>query len=305
MRIELIGRPLQHILFVLTQSLLVLFGLIFTFLVHATPDPVSAYLKAVRDNDSAFLAKMPQLGLGEGSRDEKRNNLLMIAIREGNDSFAMALLKQKPWQSKAVLEHQNQLGETALMFAALKGSERVSAMLIELGAQVNKPGWTALHYAATSGSANLVRLLVDKSAYLDATSSSGVTPLMMAARFNHRDTVKLLMELGADPTLKNQSGMTARDYATKNANKDLQFWIELGEVSFISKYLAGTLKVDPNIPLKDLVEKSGGRVQTSKSADVTPGAITPAAVKPAPPQPVDDAPVTPAGTNVEVFGGIR
>lgn len=266
-------------------------------------DPVSTYLKAVRANDTAFLAKMPQLGLDEGSRDEQRNNLLMIAIREENDSFAMALLKQKAWQSKEVLEHENQLGETALMFAALMGSERVTRRLIELGAQVSKPGWTALHYAATSGHNDLIRLLVDKSAYLDAASPAGATPLMMAARFNHRESAKLLLELGADPTLKNQVGMTAKDYAVGNADKDLVFWIELGEVSYMSRFLTGTLKVDPNVSLKDLVERSGGSVQTSR---LDSGSSGKGATKSGPLQPVDDTPAEGSSpVAVEVFKGIR
>ena len=41
---------------------------------------------------------------------------------------------------------------------------------------------------------------------------------MMAAMYGSNETVKLLIEEGADPLMKNQQGMTAADFA-KRANR--------------------------------------------------------------------------------------
>jgi ankyrin repeat protein len=70
-----------------------------------------------------------------------------------------------------------------------------------------------LHYAASKGHIAMMRLLIDNDAYIDAESPNGTTPLMMAAYYASPSAVKLMLEEGADPTLKNQDGMTALDLA--------------------------------------------------------------------------------------------
>jgi ankyrin repeat protein len=44
---------------------------------------------------------------------------------------------------------------------------------------------------------------------------------MMAARGGHILTVKLLLDEGADATLKNEVGMTAIDFAKKHEHHDI------------------------------------------------------------------------------------
>lgn len=46
--------------------------------------------------------------------------------------------------------------------------------------------------------------------------TSKETPLITATRCNNADMVRLLLELGADPNIKNEEGATARDIATAN-----------------------------------------------------------------------------------------
>jgi len=93
--------------------------------------------------------------------------------------------------------------------------------LIDKDAEVNKKGWTPLHYAATSGDVEIINVLLEESAYVDAESPNGTTPLMMAARGGSVDAVNALLTGGADPTLKNQLGLSAADFARQNNNTDL------------------------------------------------------------------------------------
>ncbi|MNR23243.1 Ankyrin repeats (3 copies) [compost metagenome] len=67
----------------------------------------------------------------------------------------------------------------------------------------------------------MVKYLVDHAAYIDAESPNGTTPLMMAARGGHIDTVKLLLDEGADLRLKNQQSMTAIDFAEQYNQKEI------------------------------------------------------------------------------------
>jgi uncharacterized protein len=58
-------------------------------------------------------------------------------------------------------------------------------------------------------------LLVELGARVNARAPNGATPLMMASREAHRDTVRWLLDHGADPNLKTDSNATAFDWAIK------------------------------------------------------------------------------------------
>lgn len=260
-------------------------------------DLIQSFLLAARADDTTVLRQMGESGFDPRLKDELGNTLLMIAIREGGEQLALGMLKQPVWQDQQILEHENRLGENALMLAAIKGLPSVADALIGHGAEVNRAGWTALHYAATSGQVQMIQLLVDKAAYVDAASPNGTTPIMMAVRFNHRPAAEALIAAGADPTHSNQAGLTARDYANQNNNKDLAFWMEGEEIAFTNRYL--------NRLSKKSSENSEGARSAQKSsasnAKDSPDLVT---VAPSKPPVVEDPKDKPKG-DVEVFGGIR
>ena len=66
----------------------------------------------------------------------------------------------------------------------------------------------------------IIELLLEQHAYIDAESPNGTTPLMMAAHYGSPAAVKLLLEAGADPALKNQLGLTAIDFAYRAGRQD-------------------------------------------------------------------------------------
>jgi len=57
--------------------------------------------------------------------------------------------------------------------------------------------------------------LLEHSAYIDAESPNGTTPLMMAAMYGSPEAVKHLIQAGADLQIKNGANMTALDFAQR------------------------------------------------------------------------------------------
>ncbi len=134
----------------------------------------------------------------------------------------------------------NRRGETALMLAALHGRFDTVRLLVDKGAEVNRSGWTPLHYAAVSGNLELIRFLLEQNAYIDAQSPNRTTPLMMAARHEHPDAVRLLVEAGADPTPRNDSRMDAATYAQQQGQPELASWLRERAADYQRRY--GTLE---------------------------------------------------------------
>ena len=174
------------------------------------------FFVAVKTDDSATVSTLLKRGFDGNTRDPNGLTGLHVASREKSLSAASALLG---W-SKINVELRTTTDESPLMFAALNGLFDLSKALIAKGADVNKTGWTPLHYAATRGHLPVISLLLDNHAYIDASSPNNTTPLMMAAFYGTPSAVKLLLEAGADPLIKNDQGLSAIDFAHKNNRAD-------------------------------------------------------------------------------------
>lgn len=170
---------------------------------------------AIRNDNISTLGDLLRRGFDPNTADERGQPGLTLAMQEQSLRAAKLLLEQPGLKIDAL----NQAGESALMMAALKGEVAGAKMLLARGAKVNKEGWSPLHYAATGPEPELVRLLLDSGAEVDPAAPNGTTPLMMAAQYGSEDSVKLLLERGADPNRRNQRELRAADFA-KLAGRD-------------------------------------------------------------------------------------
>lgn len=187
----------------------VLYLYVFTGFIFARAGSYDDFFQAVKRDDALVVSALLQRGFDANTLDPQGRHALFIAVDEPSVQVLDVLLS---WRGIKV-DLRNPQGETPLMIAALRGYLGAVQKLIAKDADVNKPGWTPLHYAATNGHLDVMKLLLEQHAYIDAGSPNGSTPLMMAAQYGTPEAVKLLLDAGADPLLKNQQQLNAIDFA--------------------------------------------------------------------------------------------
>ena len=223
----------------LIKKAVVLIG--FIFLISSSwAGSYEDYFKAVQFDDVNTVRALLQRGFDPNTVNPAGLSGLMLAVKEPSLKVAQLLLS---WP-KVKAEVRNDKDESVLMLAALKGYLPLVKRLVELDADVNKPGWTPLHYAASTGQVAVIEFLLENSAYIDAESPNGSTPLMMAALYGSPESVKLLIQAGADLNVKNQLGLTALDFAVRGQRQNAKELIETG----LQRQAARALNADANPP---------------------------------------------------------
>lgn len=174
------------------------------------------FFVAITRDDPEAVTELLQRGFDPNTIDPKGRQGLFLALQLGSLKVADVLIA---WP-KTQVEWRSPKDESPLMIAAFKGYKEQVRKLIARDADVNKPGWTPLHYAATAGHVDIIALLLDENAYIDAESPNKTTPLMMAAMYGSTAAVRALLDAGADPTLRNQLGLSAVDFAQRGKRPD-------------------------------------------------------------------------------------
>lgn len=129
------------------------------------------------------------------------------------------------------LESRDEEGSTPFMTAAAYAHTEIVRLLLQRGANVkarDKRGSTALIRAAcecalaTMNSAyDSVKLLLDAGSEVNARANDGMTALMLAAGgFGGVAILKLLVEQGANPAVRNKKGETALAIARQEHNAE-------------------------------------------------------------------------------------
>jgi ankyrin repeat protein len=113
-------------------------------------------------------------------------------------------------------------GDTALLYAVSKGNDSLTKLLLRHGADPNIFGESGppIRLAASRGWTDMVRTLAACGADVDTPShlagTEGVTPVMLAAGGGSVECLRILLELGADPSRVDSDGDNALFYAQSN-----------------------------------------------------------------------------------------
>jgi ankyrin repeat protein len=197
-----------------------------------------ALFGAIRRDDAHAVRTALLRGADSNALDDAGEPAIVLAARSKCWNAVRALAELRGTR----LDATNRDGSNTLMYAALHGETELVRSMVGRKAEVNKAGWTPLHFAAANGHVEVIRFLLEHHAYIDAESPNGTTPLMMAARQAQPSSVRLLMEEGADPTPRNQSGLDAAAYAKMAGDLELSNWLARQAEAFRLKHRATGIK---------------------------------------------------------------
>ena len=119
---------------------------------------------------------------------------------------------------------RNEVGDTPLMLACIRGSFDFLKELIDKGADVNAlegDGYTPLMALSLIGDIDKINLLLKHDAKVNEKNRWGDTALMLACKHGYIDIVNSLIESGVDIYAKNKYGKTAWDISKEMGNEDI------------------------------------------------------------------------------------
>lgn len=204
-------------------------------------ETAQALIKAGASIDDDFLHSATERGNVRIARLLTEAGAAMRAKAEQGRTALMSLL-QNIWKpidenhieelpsfvrlsGRSVVAERDEIGRTALMYAADRGLTECAAALMELGANVNERdggGRTVLMHAAGGGEDKVgIKYLLNAGAELNAKDAKGRTALMHAAAAGNEQIVQELLEAGADINAQNRHGRTALMYAVLKAHESI------------------------------------------------------------------------------------
>jgi ankyrin repeat protein len=131
-----------------------------------------------------------------------------------------AIIRNDPLILMAIGSNRDR--DHALYFACVTGSLPAAATLLDIRVDpmTRKTGFgTPLEAAVIYDRLDVAALLLAHGAQVDSmTRSSNLTPLMIATQRGYSDAVRFLLSKGANPRLKNDSGLCAYAIAKASHN---------------------------------------------------------------------------------------
>lgn len=170
----------------------------------------------------ARLLRSTEPSIDVNARATKSNRRPIHQAAQGNHLSTVKFLIE----AGAIIEQGEDDGASALWLACQDGHVEVADLLINHGADVNKPTSNSrrrpIHQAAQNGHLKVIELLRDRGADLDAGESDGATPLWIASQQGFIDIVNILLAQQANPNTRViRSSRSPLHQAAQNGHVDV------------------------------------------------------------------------------------
>jgi ankyrin repeat protein len=188
----------------------------------------SAMLIACTQSGTSEIVKLFLQKGADFSTPDSRGITPLLAATLANDTETITLLLSRGADVKAAsvfgdsLMNSAALGNTAVIKMLLaKGADVHAVSVPQVNVVKNGPiglgSFTALLLASPYGGMESAKLLIEAGSNVNAKDVRGMTPLMLAIATDRPDpkVIRLLLDKGADPKIKDNNGESAIDWATK------------------------------------------------------------------------------------------
>ncbi|MCH6255188.1 ankyrin repeat domain-containing protein [Puniceicoccaceae bacterium K14] len=210
-----------------SRSIIAFFSLLFVALFSGYADePLNQKLwEAIKQGDVESVARFVESGADATAVIEKGKTSTTLAAEEGNLEVLKLLL-----EDEESLSRTDAYGFGLLSLASKRGHLDLVKYLLDRGMDIDAPSGyrfqTPLMAAAEGGNLEVVKFLVEKGADVGYANQTGQSVIMGA---KGGDLVRYLVEQGAEISRKNELGFTATTFAVFNGNQEsLKALLELG-----------------------------------------------------------------------------
>lgn len=189
-------------------------------------DMMEQYFQAVKQGDTDKITSLLEKGIDINSVDKKGRTAVMIATY-ANDVETVGILIEKG----ADIHIQDEMKNNPFLYAGAEGFLEILKLTIEAGANpklLNRYGGTALIPASEHGHTAVVKELLEHTDVdVNHINDLGWTALMEAIVLSdggtkQKETIKLLIEHGADVHIPDSDGKTPLERAEEKGFVDIQ-----------------------------------------------------------------------------------
>jgi len=165
---------------------------------------------AAFSGDKEIVRILIKAGADASLGESEGNSPLSAAAWQGDDEIVQILLAHGANQSSVLNE--------ALSYAALFGNGNIVRRLLDAGADPSawERGMNVLFWGMVSSSPETAKILVEHGADTSVRVFSGLTVLHWMCLHGNEHVVKILLELGAEPNCVDRNGATPLHFAASN-----------------------------------------------------------------------------------------
>lgn len=195
---------------------------------YAESASMAPFLCAVKSNNPKILEYLFQQGADIRAESPLLKNNNLLTCKQLCNAIDLAVYFDALDSVKWLLAHgfsinrTNEYGISLLHWAAVRCSPELIDFLLQEGLDINQRdssiGMTPLHCAVFNERIESMRLLIDRGADIHARNACGQTALLIASQANIAPLVDLLLAQGASPLVRDIMHKTPLDYARENKN---------------------------------------------------------------------------------------
>jgi ankyrin repeat protein len=198
-------------------------------------------------------------GANPNQRNKSGVTLMFVVAGDNNVEVGKILLKYGGEVDMPVINSDG----TPILLACQENAYEFVKFIVENGGNLNRKfknagNQTSIRFACKTGSVKLVSYLLDHGADIEDTPDDQITPLIQAARSNHYDLVKFLIERNANVNAyaATHDKECALNQAIMNKNPDIvELLLENGAlVTFIDDKGESSLKLAKKSKNKRIIE---------------------------------------------------